>query len=308
MSPHWRCLFIFTVLPFAGCNAGKATDPPDATAEPAEDTPESEVDGPGADDTEDPQDTGSAAEPDPDDVDDDGDGVSENEGDCDDTDAGISPDAADDTVDGVDQNCDDFDGVDSDGDGYASADGGGTDCDDGSEAVNPGVEETCNAIDDDCDGTVDSEAVCPCTLSTYGEHNYLYCETEAVWSDARDACTALPNYDLVIINDASEQEWIHGTASSYGNRHWWLGLTDQDAPEEEEPDSGWVWVDGTPMSYSNWSGGQPDDYESREDCAHMDLDADETLGAERPGGWNDLPCAQSLWFDPVYFVCESNRP
>ncbi|HCH67013.1 MAG TPA: hypothetical protein DFR83_29700, partial [Deltaproteobacteria bacterium] len=209
---------ILPTLSFAGCSTEKASDPGESDAESAPEGQAADGGGSGADDTDDPQDTGTASEPDPNDVDDDGDGRTENEGDCDDADAGISPDAADDTVDGVDQDCDEFDGVDADGDGYASADGGGTDCDDSSAAVNPSAEEVCNAIDDDCDGSADSEAVCPCMLSTYGEHNYLYCETEAVWSDAQDACSALPNYDLVIVNDASEQAWLHGSALTYGNR------------------------------------------------------------------------------------------
>ena len=34
------------------------------------------------------------------------------------------------------------------------------DCNDGSLAVNPGVNERCNSIDDDCDGTIDeSDAI-----------------------------------------------------------------------------------------------------------------------------------------------------
>ncbi len=43
--------------------------------------------------------------------------------------------------------------VDADGDGYVSLE----DCDDGDAAVNPGAEERCNGVDDDCDGYVDSD-------------------------------------------------------------------------------------------------------------------------------------------------------
>jgi hypothetical protein len=45
--------------------------------------------------------------------------------------------------------------TDADGDGYAE----GEDCDDGDASVHPGAEELCNGVDDDCDGTVDEEAV-----------------------------------------------------------------------------------------------------------------------------------------------------
>jgi len=44
--------------------------------------------------------------------------------------------------------------VDDDGDGWSPDDG---DCDDDDPTVHPGADETCNGIDDDCDGSVDEE-------------------------------------------------------------------------------------------------------------------------------------------------------
>ena len=46
-------------------------------------------------------------------------------------------------------------GTDEDGDGYVSVADGGDDCDDADAEVNPGAEERCDAVDNDCDGTVD---------------------------------------------------------------------------------------------------------------------------------------------------------
>ncbi len=101
-------------------------------------------------------------------------------GDCDDGDATIHPGASE-TCDGVDQDCDgtadegatDFLTwyADYDGDGYGDASAtrsactqpsrhvaDASDCDDGDASVHPGAEETCDLVDQDCDGDVDEGA------------------------------------------------------------------------------------------------------------------------------------------------------
>jgi agmatine/peptidylarginine deiminase len=49
---------------------------------------------------------------------------------------------------------------DRDGDGFADAACGGSDCDDRAIGVHPGAEERCNLADDDCDGLSDEGGVC----------------------------------------------------------------------------------------------------------------------------------------------------
>ncbi len=111
----------------------------------------------------------------------DGDGFAACE-ECDDSDAAVNPGAAE-TCNGVDDDCDDLiDDADSgltgaptwyadgDGDGYgdpsASAEAceapsghvaTGGDCDDSDVYANPGLNEVCDGIDNDCDGEVDGE-------------------------------------------------------------------------------------------------------------------------------------------------------
>ena len=99
---------------------------------------------------------------------------------CDDSNSDINPDA-DEYCDGIDNDCDgevDEDDaldvitwyIDYDGDGYGAAAyqlyqceqptgyvADDSDCDDTDAAVNPGAQETCNSIDDDCDGSVDED-------------------------------------------------------------------------------------------------------------------------------------------------------
>ncbi len=103
-------------------------------------------------------------------------------GDCDDSDPGVHPGAAeacndvDDDCDGQVDDADDdvVDGlpffVDGDGDGYGSDDGlvtacvlaeglslSGGDCDDADPGIHPDAEELCDEIDQDCDGTATDE-------------------------------------------------------------------------------------------------------------------------------------------------------
>ncbi len=98
--------------------------------------------------------------------DDDGDGYSENFGDCDDTNAAVYPAAPDEPYDGVDSNCGYDDDFDADDDGYTAAEYDGDDCDDRDAAANPDAVETCNGLDDNCDGGIDEaltglEESCP---------------------------------------------------------------------------------------------------------------------------------------------------
>ncbi|MDP2312039.1 MAG: putative metal-binding motif-containing protein [Pseudomonadota bacterium] len=101
--------------------------------------------------------------------------------DCDDLDDAVYP-AATETCDGEDDDCDgdvdEDDAVDpatwyadSDDDGYGDADlyvlacdapsayvANATDCDDGAATTNPGADETCDEVDNDCDGSADESS------------------------------------------------------------------------------------------------------------------------------------------------------
>ncbi len=127
--------------------------------------------------------------------------------DCDDRDASVHPGATE-TCNGTDDNCDgrvDEGGRttyyrDADGDGYGSASspldactlpsGYATrsgDCDDGDSTVFPGATETCNGVDDDCDGLVDDDL-----LATY----YRDADGDGFGtsSTSTQACTAPEGY------------------------------------------------------------------------------------------------------------------
>lgn len=90
----------------------------------------------------------------PDIVDEDGDGYSAPE-DCDDAEPTTHPGAVDVPYDGIDSDCAGDDDYDQDRDGFRSGDHGGDDCDDAEAAVNPSAVESCDALDNNCDGAVD---------------------------------------------------------------------------------------------------------------------------------------------------------
>ncbi len=124
----------------------------------------------------------------------DGDGYAAGD-DCNDYDAGVNPGADEICGDGIDNDCDDLVDADddsatgaatwyadSDSDGYGDA--GSTieacsqpsgysddasDCDDADKAINPGADEVCDGVDNDCDDTADEDAVDASTWYTDGD-------------------------------------------------------------------------------------------------------------------------------------------
>jgi hypothetical protein len=102
-----------------------------------------------------------------------------------------------------------------------------------------------------------------------------------------------------VIDDSSENYWVWQTANSVQTGFWWwIGYNNINAQFWEEPSGGWSWVNGSSSSYTNWASGQPDDYWSSEDCAHLYDSSDE---------WNDLDCGIDNWYGSyVYYICEES--
>lgn len=178
----------------------------------------------------------------------------------------------------------------------AGSDSGGT-C----TPTNGGVE-TCDGVDNDCDGTPDQGATCPsnCTGHTLATGVYARCNA-ATFGSARTTCASGSlGMHLVRIDDAAENAAVLSLATSAV----WISATDSDSVASE---GAWEWGDGTqfwmggPASmggvavgglYSNWGAPQPDNAGSGgEDCAEM------TTGGT--GTWNDLVCNSARMF-----ICE----
>lgn len=170
---------------------------------------------------------------------------------------------------------------DTDGDGFTECTG---DCLEGDRTVGPRRDELCgNAVDENCDGEIDDPAVCPqCTIVTRGTHGYAICRSERGWSDAREECWRM-GYDLPVLADEAESDWLLERAISFDIWGVWIGLTDS------EREGTFRWVDDTALDYAPWAEGEPNDAGDGEDCAHT-----------FPDGWNDLPCGME-----IPFACEA---
>lgn len=97
--------------------------------------------------------------------------------------------------------------------------------------------------------------------------------------DARQKCQSLGAH-LPIIRSANERDFIFDMLKkhqSLTNEGVWLGL-------ERRAGSTFYWVDGTPLSYQAWGGGEPNNSGGNENCVQM------YKGGGNAGMWNDTPC------------------
>ncbi len=151
--------------------------------------------------------------------------------DCDDDEYWSHPGLSE-LCDGIDNDCDgtvdeeivftDF-VPDDDGDGYGDASGpvvsacsppsgmvvDTSDCDDSNPAVHPGVTETCNGLDDNCDGTIDE------FMPSYTYYEDSDGDGYGVEDSTVTACTLPPGYSTFSTDCNDEDEGIHPGAYEF---------------------------------------------------------------------------------------------
>lgn len=103
-------------------------------------------------------------------------------------------------------------------------------------------------------------------------HDYYFTQP-ATWIEAQLKAESLGG-DLVTIDDAAENEWVRANFANYASQQQpiWIGLADRTT------EGVFAWEDGTPVGYTNWSAGEPNNL-GNEDYG--------TMNDAVTGGWND---------------------
>mgnify|MGYP000029405889 CR=1 FL=1 len=122
---------------------------------------------------------------------------------------------------------------------------------------------------------------------TYGGKTYWLVGSWGLsWSEAEVRAREVGGY-LVAISSQAENDfivdliqdeefaWRHRDEGSRWQKFGpWIGLVQSEFAEE--PDGGWSWSNGEPVTYSNWFVHQPDDYDGVEDFGRYRIFSDQT--------------------------------
>lgn len=124
-----------------------------------------------------------------------------------------------------------------------------------------------------------------CPTARDGNRTYAFCEFGLTWQRAEAYCRELHGH-LVTIHDRAEDIFVFLEANKHSHERWWIGLDDIHREGTFE------WASGSPVYYTRWEPGEPNDAGGNEDCVQ--------INRYHPSeGWNDEPCDQLL-----RFICE----
>ncbi|XP_072577659.1 C-type lectin domain family 4 member G isoform X3 [Vulpes vulpes] len=127
---------------------------------------------------------------------------------------------------------------------------------------------------------------CPESWLPFQGSCYLFSVQRATWEASQQNCAGAGAH-LVIVGDLEEQGFLSRNTRGRG---FWLGLR---AVRRAGKIQGYQWIDGVPLSFSQWNTGEPNDSRGLEDCAMM----------LHTGMWNDAPCQN----EKDNWICEKRR-
>ncbi|XP_033107417.1 macrophage mannose receptor 1-like isoform X2 [Anneissia japonica] len=138
------------------------------------------------------------------------------------------------------------------------------------------------------DPTDPSSSGCAPGWIGYGNNCYRINEVSTTkqlktWSEASSFCRAQGG-NLASFHTSAEEKFIKNAAKVADSATgYWIGLSDQ------TKENGFTWTDGTPVDYTNWENGEPNNV-NEEDCVEMFFST---------RNWNDIGCDRTR-----HWVCK----
>uniref|UniRef100_A0A8C6SID7 C-type lectin domain-containing protein n=1 Tax=Neogobius melanostomus TaxID=47308 RepID=A0A8C6SID7_9GOBI len=118
---------------------------------------------------------------------------------------------------------------------------------------------------------------CPPFWFSFKGRCYKYVSSHLTWADAELYCVS-ERANLVSIHSLEEHNFVKSLIQNFDHRQGltWIGLSDTQK-------EGWMWSDGSPVDFSQWNTGEPNNVGGNEDCALVNF------GSELK--WNDGTCS-----------------
>ncbi|OBS81299.1 hypothetical protein A6R68_20518 [Neotoma lepida] len=134
-------------------------------------------------------------------------------------------------------------------------------------------------------------STCPENWLHFQQKCYYFGKGSKQWIQARFTCSDLEGR-LVSIH--SQEEQVDFLMKHINKRDAWIGLRDLNVEGQ------FVWMDESPVGYSNWNPGEPNNAGQGEDCVMM----------RGSGQWNDAYCRSYLdaWVCEQLATCEASVP
>ena len=139
---------------------------------------------------------------------------------------------------------------------------------------------------------------CPTGFTAVGDHcyartgmisgGYAACASAcgALFSDATFGCVRSAAVNDFIINSGALTCGLNDGIVNGGNCLYVSLRQPVGHPASDEPAGGFVWANGCTTAYTNWASGQPNNYESGEDCV--------MYGWNGNAAWYDAQCDQAF--------------
>ena len=147
------------------------------------------------------------------------------------------------------------------------------------------VQQQQTAMQHQLPRTLSAAGECPDSWSHHNDSCYLMSRSQATWLEANQACAAFDPRARLISVHPDDKDRLQKLLTEIDRRemHIWIGLF------RRHDGSSWAWSDGTPVDYTNWRDGEPNNLGDGEHCAGFYV-------RHAGGRWNDYECSTKRSF------------